>query len=55
MSAQHRHTCDELGICQARQPRCANCALDNRDLPPMATAYICFAALLVLHFGGWLP
>ena len=57
MSArQHRRTCDELGVCQNRYPRCSGCTPpDYQDLPPMVAALLCFAALLVLHFGGWLP
>ena len=57
MSArQHRRTCDELGVCQNRYPRCSGCTPpDHQDLPPMVAALLCFAALLVLHFGGWLP
>ncbi len=48
-----RHTCDELGVCQNRTPRCTGC--DRKDTPPMVAALLVFAALLVLHFGGWLP
>lgn len=54
-ASQHRHTCDELGVCQNRYPRCTGCTSDHSDLPPMVAALLCFAALLVLNFGGWLP
>ena len=49
-----RHTCDELGVCQNRTPRCTDCP-DHKDTPPMVAALLVFAALLAMHFGGWLP
>lgn len=55
-ASRHRRTCDELGVCQNRLPRCQGCPhFDRQDLPPMVAAGVYFAALLALHFGGWLP
>lgn len=55
-ASQHRRTCDELGVCQNRQPRCPGCHhFDRQDIPPMVASVVGLAALLVLHFGGWLP
>ena len=48
-----RHTCDELAVCQNRTPRCPGC-FDRKHIPPMWAALLCFAALLAMHFGGWL-
>lgn len=27
----HRHTCEQLGVCQSRAPRCSNC--NHHDTP----------------------
>lgn len=53
-ASQHRRTCDELGVCQDRPIRCLGCPFDRKDRVPMAASIAGFAALLVLHFGGWL-
>jgi hypothetical protein len=54
-ASKHRRTCEELGVCQNRDPRCSGCKpIEEKDIPPMVAAAMCFAALLVMHFGGWI-
>lgn len=54
MSAtQPRHTCDQLGACQARTPRCARCP--EAELPPadarQGSGSFFWPLVMVLMFG----